>query len=148
MTTQTGRFDKARGKVVLDRATHEGSIYFEVDTASLNMGFGTETPNSPGYLLLQVMKFPTIAFKSDKLFFDIGNNVIAAEGQLTLLGVTRPLTVWVSHFKCSVNPLNRKTMCAANVTATVQRSEFGMRKFIPTISDDVKVRVPIEAYKD
>ncbi|MDD5248055.1 MAG: YceI family protein [Rhodocyclaceae bacterium] len=148
MTTQTGRFDKAHGKVILDREAHTGSIDFEVETASLNMGFGTETPDSPGYRLLEVMKFPTIRFRSNNLFFDDRNNVIAAAGKLTLLGVTKPVTVWVSRFKCAVNPMNKKMMCAANITATVKRSEFGMREFIPAISDDVKISVPVEAYKD
>jgi polyisoprenoid-binding protein YceI len=148
MTTQSGRFDKASGKITLDPVAHSGRIYFEVETASLNMGFGTETPASPGYHLFEVMKFPTITFKSDSLFFDDGNKVVAAEGELTLLGVTRPLTAWVSRFKCSVNPMNKKTMCAGNITATVKRSEFGMVRYIPDISDEIKIRVPVEAYRD
>jgi polyisoprenoid-binding protein YceI len=148
MTTQTGRFDKAKGTVVLDRAAHKGSISYEVDTGSLNMGFGTETPESPGYQLFEVTKFPAISFKSDDLFFDDDNNVIAAEGQLSLLGVTKPINVWVSRFKCSVNPMNKKDMCAANITATVKRSEFGMIQYLPGISDEIKISVPVEAYKD
>ena len=148
MTTQTGRFDKAQGKITLDPAAHRGSVYYEVDTASLNMGFGTETPKSPGYRLFEVTKFPTLTFSADDLFFDDGNNVVAAAGRLTLLGVTKPVSVWVSRFKCSVNPMNKKTMCAANITATVKRSEFGMVRFIPAISDEIKISVPVEAYKD
>jgi polyisoprenoid-binding protein YceI len=148
MTTQTGRFDRARGNITLDRAARKGSVYYEVDTSSLNMGFGTETPDSPGYYLFQVTKFPTITFESNDLFFDDGGNVVAARGTLTLLGVTRPVNVWVSHFKCSTNPMNRKPMCAGDITATVKRSEFGMTSFIPAISDEIKLTIPVEAYKD
>jgi polyisoprenoid-binding protein YceI len=39
-------------------------------------------------------------------------------------------------------------MCAGNISATVKRSEFGMMRYIPAISDEVKVSIPIEAYKD
>jgi len=148
MTTQTGRFDKASGKVVIDRDAHTGSIYYEVETASLNMGVGTEKPDSPGHRLFKVTKFPAITFKSDNLFFDSSNNVIAAEGQLTLLGVTRPINVWVNRFKCSVSPMYKKMMCVANITATVTRSDFGMVGYIPAISDEIRISVPIEAYKD
>lgn len=148
MTAQSGRFDKARGTVTLDRAARKGSVFYEIDAASLNMGFGTETPDSPGYRLFEVTKFPTITFRSDDLFFDAGGNAIAADGRLTLLGVTRPVYVWVSRFKCSVNPLNGKSMCAANVAATLRRSEFGMVSYIPGISDEIKISVPVEAYKD
>jgi polyisoprenoid-binding protein YceI len=148
MTTQSGRFDKASGRITLDRLARKGSIFYEVDTASLNMGFGTETPDSPGYHLFEVAKYPTITFTSDELYFDSADNVVAARGQLTLLGIARPINVWVSRFKCSVNPMNRKSLCAGNVTATVKRSEFGMVKYIPGISDEIKISVPVEAYKD
>ncbi len=148
MTTQTGRFDRASGTITLNRTLHSGSVHFEVDTSSLNMGFGTETPDSPGYHLFEVTKFPTISYESNELFFDDDNNVIAAQGNLTLLAVTKPLTVWVSRFKCSKSPMNKKMMCAGNITATVKRSEFGMMKYIPGISDEIKVSIPVEAYKD
>lgn len=148
MTTQSGRFDHARGKVTIDRVSHKGSVWYEIDTASLNMGYGTEEPDSPGYELFEVTKFPKITFRSEDFYFDDSGRVIAAHGRLTLLGVTRPLTVWVSHFTCSVSPLNRKSMCAGNIDATINRSEFGMTKFIPAVSDEVKISVPIEAYKD
>lgn len=148
LTTQSGRFDKVNGRVTLDRAAHVGSVRFEVETASLNMGFGTETPNSPGYHLFEVTKFPTITFKSDNLFFDDRNNVVAAAGQLTMLGITKPITVWISRFKCSVNPMIQKMMCSGNIAATVKRSEFGLLNFIPAISDEIKINVPVEAYKD
>ena len=148
LTTQSGRFDKARGAIVLDLAARKGSVTYEIETASLNMGFGTQTDNSPGYHLFEVDKYPGITFKSNKLIFGNNNDVIAAEGQFTMLGVTRPLNVAVERFKCSVNPMNRKAMCTANITATIRRSEFGMVRFIPAISDDVKISVPVEAYRD
>jgi len=148
MTTQTGRFDKVDGTFSMDRDARVGHVLFNIETASLNMGFGTETPNSPGYHLFDVARFPVMTFKSDKLVFDDSKNVVAAAGQLTMLGVTKPITVSVSRFKCSHNPMLQKMMCAGNISATVKRSEFGMMRYIPAISDEVKVSIPIEAYKD
>jgi polyisoprenoid-binding protein YceI len=146
MTTQTGRFDRARGTVTLDRAARRGSIRYEIDAASLDMGSGTERPDSPGYRLFEIVKFPTITFRSDNLYFGDDGRVIAAQGKLTLLGVTRPLTVWVSRFACSVRA--GRNFCAADVAATVTRSEFGMLQYIPAVSDEIKINVPIEAYRD
>jgi polyisoprenoid-binding protein YceI len=148
VTTQTGRFDKAGGFVFLDRGRHDGSVTYEVDAASLNMGFGTETPDSPGYHLLNVTKFPKITFKSDRLIFDQNSDVIAAKGQLTLLGISKPLTLTVKRFNCSINPMNRKQMCAGEVGTIIKRSSFGMIAYIPFISDEIKISVPVEAYKD
>ncbi len=148
LTTQSGRFDKAGGFIVIDRAAHKGSVDYEVDTASLNMGYGTETADSAGYQLFQVGKFPKIRFHSTRLEFDNAGNVTAAVGELTLLGVTRPQTVTVSGFRCSVHPLLKKMMCAGNIDASIKRSDFGMIKYIPNISDEIKITVPVEAYKN
>lgn len=148
VTTQSGRFDKAGGVVVLDFGAKKGSVTYEVETASLNMGFGTETPNSPGFLLFDVKNFPKITFRSTNLIFDNNNRVIAAKGQLTLLNITKPITVTVNHFKCSVNSMNKKMTCAGDITANIKRSEFGMVRYIPGISDEIKISVPVEAYKN
>lgn len=147
LTTQSGRFDKIEGQVTIDRAQRTGQVHFDIDTASLNMGFGTETPDSAGFRMLRVSEFATIRYTSQRLFFDAQGQVIAAAGQLTLLGVTRPLTVWVSHFHCAPHPLLKTEMCSAEIHATVNRSEFGLLDFIPAISDAIQVSVPIEAYR-
>ena len=147
LTTQTGRFDKAQGAITLDRDAKVGRVTYTVETNSLNMGFGTATSNSPGYHLFEVVKYPTISFVSEELFFDDKKNVVAAVGKLTLLGITKPVTIWVNNFKCAVNPMIQKLMCAGNINATLKRSEFGMVSFIPAISDEIKINVPIEAYK-
>jgi polyisoprenoid-binding protein YceI len=39
-------------------------------------------------------------------------------------------------------------MCAADVSAIIKRSDFGMTKYIPTVSDEIRISVPVEAYKD
>ena len=44
--------------------------------------------------------------------------------------------------------MNKKMMCTGNITTSIKRSDFGMVRFIPAISDEVKISVPVEAYKD
>jgi polyisoprenoid-binding protein YceI len=85
---------------------------------------------------------------SNKLLFNQKGEVIGARGRLTILGVTNPLTIAVNHFTCAVNPLLKKEMCAGEIKATIKRSQFGMVKYIPGISDEIDISVPIEAYKD
>jgi polyisoprenoid-binding protein YceI len=147
LSTQSGRFDRIQGEIVLDRRAKSGRVTFTVDTRSLNMGHGASTPDSPGFQLFRVGEFAQMQFQSEQLYFDDQQRVVAAAGQLTLLGVTRPLTVWVSRFGCSVNPTFKVEMCSGNVTATVRRSEFGMLAYLPGISDEINVIVPVEAYK-
>ena len=146
-TTQRGRFDKTEGKVVLDFAAKKGSVEFTVHTNSLDMGSRAWTIHVSSEGLFNIEKYPTMSFKSDKLVFD-GDKVVAAEGQFTLLGVTKPLKVAVNRFGCTTHPLNKKFMCAGDIVATVMRSDYGMTKYIPTVSDEIKISVPVEAYRN
>jgi polyisoprenoid-binding protein YceI len=54
----------------------------------------------------------------------------------------------VNGFKCGENPMNKKAMCGANIGGTIKRSDFGMTKYVPAISDEVSIHVPVEAYKN
>jgi polyisoprenoid-binding protein YceI len=146
-TTQRGRFDKTSGRIVLDIPAKKGSVEFTIYTNSLDMGSQAWTVHVASEGLFDVEKHPTMTYKSDDLVFS-GDKVVAANGRFTLLGVTKPLTVKVDKFNCGVNPMNKKQMCAGNISATIKRSEFGMTKYIPTVSDEIKITVPVEAYKD
>lgn len=146
-TTQHGRFNKTSGKAMIDFATKKGSVDFTVYTESLDMGLGAWTKHLSDEGLFNVKKFPTMTFKSDKLIFE-GDKVVAAEGQFTMIGVTRPLKIMVNDFQCGNNPENKRAMCAANVMATIKRSDFGLNKYIPAVSDEVKISVPVEAYRN
>ena len=146
-TTQRGRFDKTEGKVALDFAARSGSVEFTVLTNSLDMGSKAWTVHVSSEGLFNVKRYPTMTFKSDRLIFD-GEKVVAADGQFTLLGVTKPLTITVNRFACAANPVNKKFMCAGDIGATIKRSEFGMTKYIPTVSDEIKINVPVEAYRN
>lgn len=146
-STQHGRFGKAEGKVVLDTAAKQGSVDLTVDTASIDMGADDWNKHMKGEDFFNVDKFPAMTFKSDKLTFD-GDKVVGAEGSFTLLGVTKPLKLAVANFRCAPHPMNKKPTCAGDISVTIKRSDFGMTKFLPAIGDEVKIFVPVEAFKD
>ncbi|MFA6901756.1 MAG: YceI family protein [Gallionellaceae bacterium] len=146
-STQHGRFNKTSGKITLDMAAKKGSVDLTIDVASLDMGFPTWDEHMAAEGFFNTAKFPTMTFKSNKLVFKDGK-VVAAEGDFTMLGVTKPLTVTVKGFVCGDNPMNKKPMCGANISGTIKRSDFGMSKYVPAISDDIKIHVPVEAYKE
>lgn len=146
-STQRGRFDKTSGKITLDTAAKKGSIEISVDVNSLDMGLEKWNNHLKSDEFFNVEKFPTMHFTANKLTFD-GDKLVAAEGDFTLLGVTKPLTVKVSNFNCGMHPMFKKAVCGAEISATIKRSDFGMTKFVPYVSDEVKIFAPIEALKD
>lgn len=146
-STQRGRFDKTSGKVTLDIAAKKGSVDLTIETGSIDMGFEKWNEHLRDGDFFNAVIFPTMRFTSDKFIFD-GDKPVAAEGRLTLLSVTKPVTLTISDFKCGSHPMLHKSMCGANVSTTIKRSDFGMIRFIPLVSDEVKIYSPIEAYKD
>ncbi len=146
-STQRGRFNKTTGKIVLDAAAKQGSIDIAIDTASIDMGLEDWDKHMKSDEFFNVEKFPTMTFRSDKLSFD-GDRLIGADGNLTLLGVTKQVRLSVSNFRCGTHPLNKKAVCGADVATLIKRSEFGMTKYVPAVGDLVKVTIPVEAFKD
>ena len=146
-TTQRGRFDKTAGKVLLDLQKKTGSVEWTIEADSINMGQAKWNDHLKSEDFFNVAKFPTITFKSDKLIFK-GDKPVAAEGTLTLLGVAKPIKLDIHRFVCGENPMNKKLLCAADIEAKLKRSEFGMTKYLPAVGDEIKVFVPVEAYKD
>lgn len=147
-STQRGRFAKTSGKVVLEPSKQQGSIEVTIDTASIDMGFEDWNKHMRGPDYFNTEKFPSMVFKSEHINFDADNNPISAQGELTLLGVSKPVTLKITGFKCGANPANRKWLCGADVSTDIKRSEFGMTKYVPYIGDTVKIMFGIEANKD
>ena len=146
-STQIGRFDRTSGAIELDREKKTGSVRFSIAADSINMGQAKWDDHMKSEDFFNAAKFPTITYSSDAIRFE-GDKPVAAEGQLTLLGVTRPVSLKIERFTCGVNPIVKKDLCAADIVTTLKRSEFGMSKYLPGISDEVRVRVPVEAYKE
>jgi polyisoprenoid-binding protein YceI len=145
---QRGNFMTLSGKVILDTAAKKGSVDVTIDTSSIRTHSARLDTIMKGEDYFNVAKYPTMNFKSTDLVFD-GDRVVAANGELTMIGVTRPVMLKVANFTCGENPFNKKAMCGAEATTTIKRSEWGMKAGVPKSSgDDVKLVIPIEAYKD
>ncbi len=146
-STQRGRFNKTSGRITLDTAARQGSVDVTIDAASIDMGFAKWNDNMRGENYFNTDAHPTITFKADRLVFD-GERPVSAEGSLTMLGVTRPVTLSINRFRCAPHPLNKRETCGADVVATLKRSEFGMTKYIPSVGDEVRLLIAVEAFRE
>lgn len=144
---QRGRFNKTEGKVVLDAKAGSGKIDIRVDAASIDMGLDDWDKHMKGEDFFNVEKFPTMTFAADTVGFQNGIPV-SAEGALTLLGVGKPVKLAIANYRCGIHLMNRKTVCGAEVSATIRRSEWGMTKYIPVVGDEVRIVIPVEAFKE
>lgn len=146
-STMRGTFDATSGSVTLDPAAKSGSIEISIDTASIDTGHAKRDEHLKTDEFFNVAKFPSMTYKSTRLKFN-GDKLAGADGELTLLGVTRPVSLAVTSFNCGPHPMNKKPVCGANATATIKRSEFGMKTYVPAVGDEVKISIEVEAVKN
>jgi len=146
-STQLSRFDKTSGKVVLDKAARTAAVEIVIDTKSVNTGYATFNEHIQGEDFLDTAKYPTATFKSTKVIFD-GDKPAKIEGNLTLKGVTKPVTLTVTSFKAMPHPMLKKDAIGANATTTVKRSDFNAGKYAPNVGDEVTIDIALEAIKE
>jgi polyisoprenoid-binding protein YceI len=144
---QRGRFNKTTGKIAIDTAAKQGSADIAMETASVSTGVDKLDEHLRSEDFLNAAKYPQITFKSDKFTFD-GDKLKSATGDLTINGVTRPVTFNANVFQCAVNPMIKKKQCGADLVATIKRSDFGVKYALPMLGDDVTLRIPVESLKD
>ena len=146
-SNQHGNFGKATGKVVLDRAAKKGLVEVSIDAASIRTYSERLDAIVRGEKFFNVEKYPTITFKSNNVAFD-GDRIVGVDGELTMLGVTRPVALKVTNFVCGQQTFNKKPMCGADATATIKRSEFGMTEGLAlnNPADEIMLTIPVEAY--
>lgn len=148
MSQQRGFFTNATGRITLDRAAKSGSIDITIGTGSVLTASRVLTDVLKREDYFNAEKFPVMTYSSRDLAFD-GDVPVGANGELTLLGVTRPVVLKISSFKCGTHPYNRRAICGADASTTIKRSEFGMTAGIPVAaSDEVRIVIPIEALRE
>lgn len=146
-STQRGRFNNTTGRITLDPAARTGSVEVTIATDSLDMGLEEWDKHMKNPDFFDVEKHPTMTFKADRFTFKKGKPV-AAEGELTLLGVGKPVKLAIANFRCGMHPMLKKEVCGADLSTTLKRSQWGMSKFVPLVGDEVRIVIPVEAIKD
>jgi polyisoprenoid-binding protein YceI len=154
LSTVHGRFDKFAGKFSLDRAAKKGDVELTVDTASVNTNDndkGTRQRSRDDHLrsadFFNAAEFPEMTYKSTNVVF-AGDNPTTVEGNLTLLGVTKPVSLKIDRFKCNPATATAKERCGGDGSGKIKRSDFGMSRGVPQIGDELVLTVSFEANKD
>ena len=143
-STQLSSFSKTTGQVVFDAEAKKGSVDIVIDMKSVNTGFTDFNEHIQGEDFLDTAKFPQATFKSTKVVFE-GDKPQSIEGQLTIKGVTKTVTLTVTSFQATPHPMMKKPALGANAFTVIKRSEFNAGKYAPYVGDDVRIDIAIEA---
>ncbi|HEX9396802.1 MAG TPA: YceI family protein [Burkholderiales bacterium] len=154
--TMRGRFDRATGKFSIDRAAKSGALEIEIKTADVSTG-DTDRAGRPRTRdehlknadFFNAQEFPSMTFKSTRVVFK-GDEPQSIEGNLTLLGVTKPISLNLERWKCGpdMRTQGKRYQCGGNASGSFKRSDFGMKYGLPTaIGDEVKLWMSFYAFR-
>jgi len=143
-STQTSKFNKATGTIVLDATAKTGSADIAIDMKSVDTGSALFNEHIQGEDYLDTAKYPVATFKSTAVRF-AGDEPVAMDGNLTIKGVTQPVTLKITGFKHAIHPMMKKDAIGANAVTVVKRSAFNAGKNAPFVGDDVTINITVEA---
>lgn len=142
-----GKFNKTSGTVTLDRAAKTGSLDIVIDAASIDFGLDKMNEHARKAEMFNVEKFPTIAYKAKSFKFD-GDKLVGVDGELTMLGVTRPVPLVMNKFKCIEHPMLKREVCGGDASGEFKRTDFGLSYATPRFAPEVKLQIQVEAIKN
>jgi polyisoprenoid-binding protein YceI len=154
VSTIWGRFEKMTGTFTIDRAAKKGSVDLSIETATVTTGDserGSRPRTRDEHLrtadFFNVAESPRMTYKSTNVKFS-GDNPSEIEGQMTLLGVSKPVTIKIDRWTCKDNPMSKKPMCGGNASGSFKRTDFGMKYGVPALGDEIRLMINFEGYKE
>ncbi len=143
-STLYGRFDQTSGKLMIDRENKNGFVDIKIAAVSITTGHNKRDDHLRSPDFLNVMEYPDIHYASTNVTL-IGNDKATVEGELTMMGVTKPVTLDVQRIRCAANPMNKKHTCGFEAVSSIKRSDFGSTFGFPNVGDNMKLWFSVEA---
>jgi polyisoprenoid-binding protein YceI len=140
-----GSFYSTSGTLMYDQEKHSGNVAVTINAASISTGFGKRDEHLRSKDFFNVEKFPTLTYKSDAFQLEADKSV-PVTGTLTMLGVSKPVTLNVKPTKCGKR-MDKDYVCGAVVWGDIKRSDWGLNAYVPFVSDEVKLKIEVEAIK-
>jgi len=137
-----GRFNDISGSFTIDEANPAACAFdFTVKVDSIDTANAARDGHLKGTDLFNAKQFPLITFKSKKVT-SAGKGTYDVEGDLTLHGVTKPITVKIEH--TGTAQMKGATIAGIETTFKIKRSDFGMKNMLNMLGDEVTVTVSSE----
>ena len=147
LSTWRGTFKKTSGIVEIDTVAGTGTVDIIIDAATVDFGHDRLNQHVSSPEVLDAAKYPTAEYQGKFVDFADGAPKTIS-GNLTLHGVTRPVTLVINSFKCIEHPVLKRQVCGADATGTFNRADFGVdygQQY--GLKQDVLLRIQVEGIK-
>ena len=143
-----GKMDHSSGTVTLDRDAHSGAVNITIELGSIDFGLAALNTWAVGTEFFNTAQYPRATYVGRFTRFN-GNVPTQVDGELTLHGITRPVSLTINSFACKPHPMSKREWCGADASATFQRDQFGLTAGKDYgFKMDVTLRIQVEGLKD
>lgn len=140
-----GEFHDFDGSINLDmNDPSKSNVDVTIKTDSIDMDDAKWDAHMKNADFFDVEQYPKMTFKSTNVEVT-GEDTAKVTGDLTILDVTKPVTLDVKLNKIGDHPMNKKPTVGFSATTRIKRSDFGMKYALPMVGDDVDIRIEVEA---
>lgn len=147
VSISSGEFLDYEGTLNIDMAhPTNSSADITIHTASIDMGSEKWDDHMKNEDFFHVEEYPAMTFKSTGVQMT-GDTTAKMTGDLTMLGVTKPVTLDVTFRGEGKHAYSGKDLIGFSATGNIKRSEWGMDYGIPNVGDDIELRIEVEAVK-
>jgi polyisoprenoid-binding protein YceI len=146
-STMRGKFNGQTGSLQFDPTAKKASVMIEIDAASIDTGHAKRDAHLQSPDFLNAVENPTITFKSTRATWN-GAKPATVTGDLTLLGVSKPVTLTITSMNCGPNPFSKKETCGFDATGSITRTDFGVTYGAPAIGEVLDLQIEFEAIKN
>jgi polyisoprenoid-binding protein YceI len=142
-----GRFNTVGGDISFDKdAVEKSTVTVTIDSASIDTNHAKRDDHLRSPDFFNAKEFPKLTFKSTKIE-KTGDKTGKLHGDLTMLGVTKPVVLDITFNKDGVSPASKLETAGFSARGTVKRTDFGMKYGAPAVGDDIQLLIEIEAVK-
>lgn len=143
-----GRFGNIGGTIVWNAAdVTKSAVNVTIDVSSVDTGLSSRDSDLKSSSYFDVAQYPTATFISTAV--EKTSDGLTVHGNLTLHGVTKPVTLTVEGPSGPVPGMDHKPHAGFSATATIKRSDFGIAPKMPAavLGDEVKLDIELDAAK-
>ena len=142
----SAQFNNVEGSLEFDPADPaKASVMVTIPLAHLSTGVPDLDDDFHSAAFFDITRYPTATFKSTRVETTDMPGHLKVTGDLTLRGVTHPVMLDVVLNKIGDNPRMHMPAVGFEATGTLKRSDFGLGKFVPQVSDEVTLQITCEA---
>jgi len=145
-SSPAAQFAQGTGTLEFDQSDPaKSAVNVVIPLASLNTGVPALDEDFRSTDFFDVAKFPTATFKSTRVEKGAGTGQLIVTGELSLHGLTKPVTLEVSLVKIGTNPRSGLPTIGFEATTTLKRSDFGLGRYVPQVSDAIEMQIICQA---